>query len=299
MIWLAGCALPPVPPDELRDTSVLEVPVLVSAPSGEHLVLLAEQSLQRTEVSHRTSMGFTRRLESTHSVIRDELWSFDPVTLELQWRRTLREYRPTGRTRPARLLAARDGVVWWHAAAAAAEPAAGVDAMPEREGAIAVGDGADAAAAGLPPSGLAWPRAAGAVWQLHDGPPNGEGGALRLPGSEAVLRAQDPAGYFHLHVTGGGDQAGARLRVERRADDGRTPWTRELPFARLHALAANATTLVFHGSTDGGKVPGTGHDAPGRTALYAIDRATGEGRVRFLDEIGLAPPASVVGADAE
>ena len=273
-IALGGCESADIP-DEPRAATVLDAPIVVATPAGDRLFLLAEQSLRRTERSHRTSLGTLQEILTTHSVIRDELWSLDPATLAVQWRQPLREYRPTGETRPARLVGQRADAIWWRAESAAAVSTADGRALP--------------VAGAPPPAGRAF-EAFNAPWYFHAGPADGDGGPLRFPDTGEVLRARAPEGFFRLHVSPVRAAAPMPIRLERLADDGGSLWTVVLPVARLHSLAATDTTLVFYGMSDAGKVPGTDHDAQGSPLLMSVDIATGRLATLDVGQASLAPP---------
>lgn len=274
VLAMVGCDSPPIP-DEPREAVVLDAPILLATPQGERLYLLTEQSLRRTERSHRTTLGYTQEVRTTHSVIRDELWMLDPATLAVAWRQPLREYRPTGTTLEARLLGGRADAIWWRADGIAAVSTTDGEALP---------------GAGAPPPDSRPVESFNAPWYFHAGAADGEGGALRFPETGQVLRASDPDGDYYLQIPPVGAASPGPLRLQRRAEGGRTLWTLTLPVAALHSLAATDTHLVFFGSTDGGKVPGTQHDAVGRHLLVSIDIRSGQATTLDVGEASLLAP---------
>lgn len=285
LVAIAGCSSPPVP-DEPRAATVTDAPVLVATADGDRVFLLIEQSLRRTEKSHRTQLGFTQETLTTHSVIRDEIWSLDPATLAIAWRQPLREYRPTGETRQPRLVGRDADAIWW--AVAPAPPGLPSDAIVTG-GAIAARDGRVLPDAGPAPPDGPPAGAFNAGWYFHAGPAGGDGGPLRLPDSAQVVRTHDPEGYFHLHVTPHAASGSPPPRLERRSDDGRSLWTATLPLLALKGLSTTDTNLVFFGTTDGGKVPGTQHDAQGGDVLVSVDIATGHVDTLDVGQASLLP----------
>ena len=271
---LTACDTAPVP-DEVNATVVLGAPVLASAPQGERLFLLTEQSLRRTEKRNRPSGRLMVDGSVTFSVMRYELWALDPATLAVDWRKTVQEYRPSAEAVAPRLAGVSADAVWWQGGAA---------------GALATRDGQTLVDAAAPAPGSEPAGAFNAQWYFHAGPASGAGGPLRLPHTQEVLRAHDPDGHYRLQVSPVHEDRAGPLRVHRMVGDGPDAlWTATLPLARLHALSATDGALVFFGAADGGKVPGTDHEAQGSHVLVAVDTATG--RVTALDvgQASLAP----------
>ncbi len=272
---LAGCESAPVP-DQANATRVLGAPVRVATAQGDRLVLLTEQSLRRTEKRNRPSGRIMVDGSVTYSVMRYEVWLLDPATLAVQWRQTVQEYRPTGETVAPRLAGIGPDAVWWRGS---------------ESGALATRDGRARMDAGPPAPGTEPAGDFNAEWYFHDGPANGGGGRLRLPDTRAVLRARDPGGYFLLHAAPVHEARPAPLRLERIVGEGpRALWSATLPLARLHSLAATDGALVFFGSSDAGKVPGTHHDAQGSHVLVSVDMATGALVTRDIGQSLPAPP---------
>lgn len=265
-LLLSGCEPAPVP-DEPREATVLHAPLLVATAQGDRLVMLTEQSLRRTEKRNRPNGRMMSDGSVTFSVVRNELWALDPDTLTVAWRRPIREYRPGADAVAPRIVGHDPRTLWWRGGG---------------QGEVSTADGQARVDAGPPPAGSEAADAVNAPWYFHLGAAGGEGGPLRLPGSDVPLRAVDPAGHFQLHVSPVHVASGQPLRVERIADAGsRSLWTAALPVARLHALSATGRTLVFFGMADAGKEPGTDHPAQGSHVLVAVDIATG--RVTTLD----------------
>lgn len=277
VLALAACESPPVP-DEPEPAQVLGAPVLVATQDGDRLFVLSEQSLRRTEKRNRPSGRLMVDGSVHYSVRRHELWALDPATLAVLWRRRLQEHRPTAASVAPRLTGRSADAIWWQ----------GIGA-----GALATSDGRDLPGAGAAPPGSAPADAVNADWYFHTGVANGDGGPLRLPGTDAPLRARDPDGHFQLRLASGKGPGPAMPRLERRVDgDPRPRWTASLPLARLHGLTASERSLVFFGMADAGKVPGTEHEAQGSHVLVAVDVATGRTTALDLGQASLvAPPA--------
>ena len=258
-VVLAGCGPAPVP-DQANATRVLGAPVIVPTAKGDRLVLMTEQSLKRTEQRRCRSGRFVLDGSVTFSVMRYEIWSVNPKTLAVEWRSTVQEHRPTAQDVLPRLVGAATDAVWWQGSG---------------QGALALGEGRPIADAG-PPPGTPPAGDFNADWYFHAGPANGGGGPLRLPDTQKVLRARDPDGYFLLQVSPAHEAARTPPRLQRIVGDGpRALWSATLPLARLHGLSASEGTLVFFGSSDAGKVPGTQHDAMGSHLVVSVDTATG------------------------
>ena len=94
---------------------------------------------------------------------------------------------------------------------------------------------------------------------------------------QEVLRARDPEGYFLLQLAPVHESRRTPPRLQRTVGEGpRALWSASLPLARLHGLSASEGALVFFGSSDAGKVPGTDHDAMGSHLVVSVDVATGQ-----------------------
>ena len=343
----------PVPPDELDPAQLVGTPLRVPGAAGDRLFLLTDQHLRRWERRNRPSGRLMVDGAVHYSVHRWELWALDADSLQLLWRRVLREARPSIPSETAPRLLGSDGEhVWWQAGAAGAMPE-GVPAQappPVGPQALGVADGAPRTAP-LPEAELAhrpadaehtiwryqsgsvrlgdrwlglvteaeaesfqrdadrehrWPdRAAMAqedygMWQARVGealPPSFLGvarhrfadirrlmpgerfrqaGWLRVPGHDVALAASSPDGAYALHR---GAQSWQLDRIA--GDDGRRLWHVDLPQARPIAVSPGTRSLLFAGTRDGGRVPGTTYEQPGGTVLSAI--ALDDGRRTDFD----------------
>ncbi len=111
------------PPDELDPAEIVGAPLRVPGTGGDRLFLLTDQHLRRWEKRNRPSGRVMVDGSVHYSVHRWELWALDADSLEVLWRRVLREARPTIPSEtPPRLLGSDGKHVWWQAGIAGAMP---------------------------------------------------------------------------------------------------------------------------------------------------------------------------------
>ena len=232
---LAACGpeSPLAKPDEPLPGAVLDAPWLVTSPDGEHVVLLTEQTVRRTEKHSRTTLGYFQEGARSFSLRRHVVWSLDPATLAVQWQHTVQEVRPAHDTVAPRITGSDGQTLWWQGPG---------------EGALALQDGRAMPATGAQPQASEAPAWATASWQFRTGDPTSAQGPLRIPGTEAALRAEDPASHFVLHAPSAQASSPIAMQLDRVADDdARMLWSATLPVARLHGLVRASDTLVFLG----------------------------------------------------
>jgi hypothetical protein len=163
----------PVPPDELDPAELVGTPLRVPGATGDRLFLLTDQHLRRWERHNRPSGRLMVDRLQHYSVHRWELWALDADSLKLQWRRVLREARPTIPSETAPRLLGSDGEhVWWQAGEAGAMPE-GVPAQaapPVGPQALSVADGAPRTVT-LPEAGPAHlpAEAEHTIWRYQSG----------------------------------------------------------------------------------------------------------------------------------
>ena len=107
---------PELPPDELDPAELVATPLRVPGPDGDRLYLLTDQHLRHWERRSRASGRLMVDGAVHYSMHRWELWALDADTLQVVWRRVLREARPTlPLETPTRLLGSDGRHLWWQA----------------------------------------------------------------------------------------------------------------------------------------------------------------------------------------
>jgi hypothetical protein len=171
--WVMLRADKPAPPDEPDPAEIVGTPLRVPGADGERVFLLTDQHLRRWEKRSRPSGRLMVDGAVHYSVHRWELWALDADTLQVLWRRVLREARPTipSETAP-QLLGSEGDTVWWQAGEAGTMPA-GVPAQappPVGPQALNTSDGAPRTAA-FPEAGPAHrpAEAEHTLWRYQSG----------------------------------------------------------------------------------------------------------------------------------
>lgn len=119
-----------LPPDELDPAELVGTPLRVPGADGDRLYLLTEQHLRHWERRSRHSGRLMVDGAVHYSMHRWEVWALDADTLQVLWRRVLREARPTlPLETPARFLGSDGRHLWWQAGEGGNMPE-GVPAQP-------------------------------------------------------------------------------------------------------------------------------------------------------------------------